>query len=148
MHFLLTFTGLWYILALTEGGDELMNERIKELRKALKLTQQEFADRLNIKRGAIANYEVGRNEPIDAVISLICEKYNVNEEWLRDGTGEMFRAEEENSIIAKATMLLGEKDPLFEAFIDTYSKLTPKNRELLYQFMTDFSQALTDKKKE
>lgn len=125
-----------------------MNERIKELRKALKLTQQEFADRLNIKRGAIANYEVGRNEPIDAVISLICEKYNVNEEWLRDGTGEMFRAEEENSIIAKATMLLGEKDPLFEAFIDTYSKLTPKNRELLYQFMTDFSQALTDKKKE
>lgn len=125
-----------------------MNERIKELRKALKLTQQEFADRLNIKRGAIANYEVGRNEPIDAVISLICKEFNVNEEWLRDGTGDMFRAEEENSIIAKATMLLGEKDPLFEAFIDTYSKLTPKNRELLYQFMTDFSQALTDKKKE
>ena len=125
-----------------------MNERIKELRKALKLTQQEFADRLNIKRGAIANYEVGRNEPIDAVISLICKEFNVNEEWLRDGTGDMFRAEEENSIIAKATMLLGEKDPLFEAFIDTYSKLTPKNREILYQFMADFSQALTDKKKQ
>lgn len=125
-----------------------MNERIKELRKVLKLTQQEFADRLNIKRGAIANYEVGRNEPIDAVISLICKEFNVNEEWLRNGTGEMFRAEEENSIIAKATMLLGEKDPLFEAFIDTYSKLTPKNRELLYQFMTDFSQSLADKKKE
>ena len=125
-----------------------MNERIKELRKALKLTQQEFADRLNIKRGAIANYEVGRNEPIDAVISLICKEFNVNEEWLRNGTGEMFRSEEENSIIAKATMLLGEKDPLFEAFIDTYSRLTPKNRELLYQFMADFSQSLADKKKE
>ena len=139
-----------------------MNERIKELRKALNLTQQEFADRLNIKRGAIANYEVGRNEPIDAVISLICrefnvneewlrdgsgEMFNVNEEWLRDGSGEMFRAEEENSIVARATMLLGEKDPLFEAFIDTYSKLTPRNRELLQQFMSDFSQAY-DKKKE
>lgn len=124
-----------------------MNERIKELRKALNLTQQEFADRLNIKRGAIANYEVGRNEPIDAVISLICREFNVNEEWLRDGSGEMFRAEEENSIVARATMLLGEKDPLFEAFIDTYSKLTPRNRELLQQFMSDFSQAY-DKKKE
>ena len=123
-----------------------MNERIKELRKALNLTQQEFADRLNIKRGAIANYEVGRNEPIDAVISLICREFNVNEEWLRDGSGEMFRAEEENSIIAKATMLLGEKDPLFEAFIDTYSKLTPRNRELLQQFMSDFSQACNKKK--
>lgn len=124
-----------------------MNERIKELRKALNLTQQEFADRLNIKRGAIANYEVGRNEPIDAVISLICREFNVNEEWLRDGSGEMFRAEEENSIVARATMLLGERDPLFEAFIDTYSKLTPRNRELLQQFMSDFSQAY-DKKKE
>ena len=59
----------------------------------------------------------------------------------------MFLEAEENSIIAKATALLGEKDPLFEAFIDTYSKLTPKNRELLFQFMTDFSRAL-DKKKE
>lgn len=124
-----------------------MNERIKELRKTLKLTQQEFADRLNIKRGAIANYEVGRNEPIDAVISLICKEFNVNEEWLRDGTGEMSRVEEENSIVARATTLLGEKDPLFEAFIDTYSKLTPRNRELLQQFMSDFSQAY-DKKKE
>lgn len=124
-----------------------MNERIKELRKALNLTQQEFADRLNIKRGAIANYEVGRNEPIDAVISLICREFNVNEEWLRNGSGEMFQAEEENSIVARATMLLGEKDPLFEAFIDTYSKLTPRNRELLQQFMSDFSQAY-DKKKE
>lgn len=125
-----------------------MNERIKELRKALSLTQQEFAERLSLKRNTIATYEMGKSVPSDRTITDICEKYNVNEEWLRNGTGEMFRAKEENSIIAKATMLLGEKDPLFEAFIDTYSKLTPKNRELLYQFMTDFSQSLADKKKE
>ena len=123
-----------------------MNERIKELRRALNLTQQEFADKLNIKRGAIANYEVGRNEPIDAVISLICREFNVNEEWLRNGTGKMFVESKENSIVAKATMLLGEKDPLFEAFIDTYSKLTPKNREILQQFMSDLSRALDEKK--
>lgn len=125
-----------------------MNERIKELRKALSLTQQEFAERLSLKRNTIATYEMGKSIPSDRTITDICEKYNVNEDWLRDGTGEMFRAEEENSIVAKATMLLGEKDPLFEAFIDTYSRLTPKNRELLYQFMVDFSQLLADKKKE
>lgn len=68
-----------------------MNERIKQIRKALKLTQQEFADRLGIKRGGVANYELGRNKPIDAVISLICREFNVNEEWLRHGTGEMFQ---------------------------------------------------------
>jgi len=68
-----------------------MNERLKELRKELGFkNQQEFADALNIKRGTIANYEIGRNEPIDAVITLICSKFNVNEEWLRTGEGEMF----------------------------------------------------------
>lgn len=124
-----------------------MNERIKEIRKTLNLTQQEFAERLSLKRNTIATYEMGKSVPSDRTITDICEKYNVNEEWLRDGSGEMFRAEEENSIVARATMLLGEKDPLFEAFIDTYSKLTPRNRELLQQFMSDFSQAY-DKKKE
>lgn len=66
-----------------------MHERIKELRKYLGLTQQEFADRLGIKRGAVANYEIGRNAPIDAVISLICREFGVNESWLRTGEGEM-----------------------------------------------------------
>lgn len=64
-----------------------MKERIKEIRKDHNLTQQEFADKLNIKRGTIANYELGRNEPIDAVITLICREFGVNEEWLRYGTG-------------------------------------------------------------
>lgn len=67
-----------------------MEERIKQLRKHLDLTQQEFADRIGIKRNTIANYESGRNEPIDSVISLICREFNVNEPWLRKGEGEMF----------------------------------------------------------
>ena len=67
-----------------------MKDRIKKIRKELDLTQQEFADRIGIKRGGVANYEIGRNIPIDSVISLICREFNVNEQWLRDGTGEMF----------------------------------------------------------
>ena len=67
-----------------------MNERLKKLRKELDMTQQEFAEGIGIKRNTIATYESGRNEPIDAVISLICTKYNVNENWLRTGEGDMF----------------------------------------------------------
>ena len=67
-----------------------MNDRIKEVRTVLGLSQQEFADRIDIKRGAVANYEVGRNEPIDAIISLICREFHVDEHWLRTGEGEMF----------------------------------------------------------
>ena len=67
-----------------------MEERIKKIRRMLDLTQQEFASRIGIKRNTIANYEAGRNEPIDSVISLICREFNVKEKWLRTGEGEMF----------------------------------------------------------
>lgn len=67
-----------------------MNERIKELRKRLDMTQQAFAEKIGIKRNTVAQYEIGRNEPIEAIISSICREFNVNEEWLRTGTGEMF----------------------------------------------------------
>lgn len=73
-----------------------MDERIKELRKALGLTQQEFSDKIGVKRNTIAQYESGRNSPIDAVISLICREFNVNEEWLRTGDGEMFKPKSRN----------------------------------------------------
>lgn len=67
-----------------------MNERIKKLRKHLDLTQQEFADRIGVKRNTIANYEIGRNVPIDSVLSLIVREFHVSEAWLRSGKGEMF----------------------------------------------------------
>ena len=68
-----------------------MHDRIKELRDALNLTQQEFADRIGVKRSTIAKYEGGWNVPLDAVISLICREFNVSERWLRTGEGEMFQ---------------------------------------------------------
>lgn len=125
-----------------------MKDRIRQLRKELGLNQTEFGERIGVKQGSVAGYESGARTPIDAVITSICREFNVSENWLRNGTGEMFLKIKENSIIAKATELLGEKDPLFEAFVDTYSKLTPKNRELLFQFMTDLSRSFSEKKKE
>lgn len=66
-----------------------MGARIKFVRTESKLTQQAFADRAGISRGALANYEVDRNEPLDAVITLICREFGINENWLRYGTGDM-----------------------------------------------------------
>lgn len=116
-----------------------MNERIKELRKELKLTQQEFADALNIKRGAVANYEIGRNEPIDAVVSLICKTFNVNEEWLRSGAGDMFlELPEEDEEAAYVSELLEDSDndlyKLIKEIMHTYHDLTPKSKEVVRDF--------------
>lgn len=67
-----------------------MNKRLRKLRKELHLTQQKFADILGVKQNTIAQYEMGRNEPSDTVIISICREFNVSEEWLRNGTGDMF----------------------------------------------------------
>lgn len=56
------------------------------------LTQQKFADRLGLKRQTIASYEIGNIEPSDSTMLLICREFNVREEWLRNGTGEMFES--------------------------------------------------------
>lgn len=122
-----------------------MNERIRQIRKALDLTQQEFADRIGLKRNSIANYEIGRNVPIDAVIVSICREFNVNETWLRTGEGEMFCKLETNDIVAKATRLLGEKDPMFEAFVETYSSLDPSDRKILMDFGINLVKSLHGK---
>lgn len=83
-----------------------MKDRIRKIRRDLDLTQQEFADRIGVKRGAIANYEIGRNVPTDSVVSLICREFGVNEEWLRDGTGETFvpDASDELEALVKGTI--------------------------------------------
>lgn len=110
-----------------------MNERIKKLRKTLDLTQQEFADRLGIKRNTVATYESGRNEPIDAVISLICREFNVNEEWLRNGTGEMFvELDKEDLLMEWAGRVLGNRSSSFKKnFVKMLMSLTEDEWELL-----------------
>ena len=69
---------------------ETINMRIKRLRVALHLTQDELASRLHIKRSTIANYENGRNVPVDSVKALIYREFSVSPDWLEYGSGEMF----------------------------------------------------------
>ena len=68
-----------------------MNERIKEIRKSLNLSQDEFGRRLGVTRGAITNIELNKTEPKELFLELICKVFDVNEHWLRTGKGEMFK---------------------------------------------------------
>ena len=110
-----------------------MNERLIKLRKYLHITQQEFADRLNVSRSTVATYEVGKSNPSDAAISLICREFNVNEEWLREGIGEMFLPTDRNADIAKLTkQLLNEEDDSFKnRFISMLANLSVEEWEFL-----------------
>lgn len=92
-----------------------MNERLKKLRKELDMTQQEFADRIGVKRNSLANYETGRNTPIDAIVVSICREFNVNENWLRTGEGDMFIEMSRDDEIANFVgQLMAEEDDSFK----------------------------------
>nr|WP_300815220.1 helix-turn-helix transcriptional regulator [uncultured Acetatifactor sp.] len=110
-----------------------MKDRIKKIRRELDLTQQEFADRIGIKRGGVANYEIGRNEPADSVISLICREFNVNEQWLRDGTGEMFIEQTRDEQIASfvGSIQASADDSFKKRFISMLSALDESEWEVL-----------------
>ena len=117
-----------------------MNERIKKLRNSLDLTQQEFANRLNIKRNTLANYEVGRNIPIDAVVSLICREFKVSEQWLRTGEGEMF-VETETTTIDRLCAEYNTSE-LETALLRAYFKINPKIRtQFIQQLFSEISPA-------
>lgn len=79
-----------------------MKERIKKIRKELDLTQQKFADKLGVKRNTIAMYEMGKTTPSDQTVKSISREFSVNEEWLRTGVGEMFKASPSEALDALA----------------------------------------------
>ena len=112
-----------------------MHERIRKLRRILDLTQEKFAERIGIKRNTVATYESGRNEPVDSVVALICREFHVNEEWLRNGTGEMFAQDSEDEMQA-----LTEKYSLSAAdriLIEKFVSLKVDTRNAILEFMAD-----------
>ena len=70
-----------------------MNERVTQVRKELKLNQEDFAKKLNLSRNFINQVECGKKNMSDRTILEICREFHVNEQWLRTGEGEMFDEE-------------------------------------------------------
>lgn len=117
-------------------------ERIKKLRKTLDLTQQKFGERLGIKGNTVAQYELGRSNPVDSVFSLICREFNVNEEWLRNGEGEMF-----NPAPSDVLDQLADKYKLSNAayiVVEKFVNLRPEKRKELIDFFMEISKAIME----
>lgn len=110
-----------------------MNERIRELRKALNLNQTDFGERIGTKQSTIAGYENGSRQPIDAVITAICREFDVNEEWLRTGSGPMFREIDTEARFAEwaGRVLSGTDESFQKRFVTMMMSLTDDQWKLL-----------------
>jgi transcriptional regulator with XRE-family HTH domain len=71
--------------------DGAINKRIGEARKALGMRQEEFAEIIKVSRSYIGALETSQREINDRIIGLVCMNCGVNEKWLRNGTGKMFK---------------------------------------------------------
>ena len=126
-----------------------MNERMKKLRKALDITQQEFADKIGIKRNSYANYETGRNVPIDAIIVSICREFNVNETWLRTGEGDMFvEIPEEDMFSRAAASCIKDNDKTAMEGLILWRSLPPDARRIVEDYIIQFAELIKAQRKE
>jgi phage repressor protein C with HTH and peptisase S24 domain len=66
-----------------------VGHRIKQLRQALDLTQEEFALRLDLTRGAIGNWELSKGIKTEN-LRLIADVFECSMDWLATGRGAMF----------------------------------------------------------
>lgn len=101
-----------------------MNTRIKEVRKYLNLTQEQFAKEIGLKQSSYSDMENGNYQITERTIITICLKFNVNEDWLKTGKGEMF-----NNI-----------DKKFNEFFEIYNNLNP----VLQEFLLKSAKSLLD----
>lgn len=110
-----------------------MHERIKELRKYLNLTQDEFGDRLGVVKSSISNIEKGRHGITDQMIKLMVKEFGVNEDWLRTGDGEMFPKFDRADAIAKlADDIMTEVSDSFKSrLVTALAQMTDEQWKLL-----------------
>lgn len=117
-----------------------LGERIKKARKALDLTQQKFADQIGTTQNALTGYETGRRNPSSSVINNICKTFDVNEEWLRTGKGEMFNAKSSAAMEALARERgLTHSDLIL---IEKFLSMKQESRLAVAEYMLEVAAAL------
>lgn len=118
----------------------MMLPRLKQIRKYLKLSQKNFAKEIGMSQSGYGQIEIGDRPISDRLIKSICMAFNVNENWLRTGEGEMF-IKVEDSIFKQLSEKynLNEKDL---SFIKHYLNMNPQNRQYLLNMILNMADAI------
>ncbi len=117
---ILRLTFLSFIDNIAFGGKK-MNDRIRELRKTLELSQKEFAQKIGLKQNAISYMEKSGATVTEQNVKAICSQFSVNESWLRTGSGKMFLENEKKQ----------------REFFDIFDQLSPALQDYLIRTARD-----------
>ena len=113
-----------------------MNTRIKELRKELQMTQKDFAAKIKVSPNSIARYELGDRKPSDAIINSICREFNINEDWLRTGSGEMYTSiNPDERYASNVGKLQRTDDEIIINWVNAIAETSPEVLKQVEEFM-------------
>ena len=118
-----------------------IGERIRLIRKETGLNQTDFGEKVGLRQSSLGQIESGVRNATDRTIILICEKYGVREEWLRNGTGEMF-LESDSTIVSQLSSEYG-LDAFEKVLIEGFLKMKPEERAVVKTYVRNLIDTLT-----
>ena len=125
-------------------------ERVRLLRKELSLTQSDFGKRVGVGKTAISKIEKNENSLTDRMFNSICREFNVNEDWLRSGEGDMFLPFK-NEVSETLAQLLEVSNPFYDLILDmmvSFNELDDKGKQVICDYTTLLAERMAKRKKE
>ena len=121
--------------------DMTIGARIKYLRKnELCLTMEKFGEKLGVKKNTVSQWESDTNKLPDQMFKSICREFNVNEEWLRNGTGDILIIPEDETASLVEDLLTDKDNLTYRAILSlvkTYQQLSPESKKIVDKFIHD-----------
>lgn len=130
-------------------------QRVRELRSSLNLTLEKFGEKLGVGKTAISKIEHQERNLTEQMSLSICREFNVNEQWLRTGEGEMFRerspSEEIGYYVEDLLEYDGHGNPFYDMIVGmmkTYVELDEKSQAVIRSYFQSVSDGIHKKEKE
>ncbi|MDE6260383.1 MAG: helix-turn-helix transcriptional regulator [Oscillospiraceae bacterium] len=118
-----------------------LGERVRKIRRHMDLTQNDFGKRIGIKSNSVSLIESGGRNASDQVVLAICREFDINEEWLRTGLGEMFEPKADNALdaLVRERGINHNEQILIEKFLN----LKPESRQAVMDYLLDVAAAIS-----
>lgn len=130
-------------------------ERVKQIRKNKGMTLEKFGERVGVTKQTVSRIENGVNALTEQMLLSVCREFDVNEQWLRTGEGEMFKerspSEEIGYYVEDLLEYDGHGNPFYDMIIEmmkTYVELDEKSQAVIRDYFQSVSDGIHKKEKE
>lgn len=120
-----------------------VGQRIFKIIEDKRISKTEFAKTVGTTPSYLYRVKDGKRSPSKKLLHRICDAYNINFEWLNDGTGEVERDTTE-SVMKAVSLEFNDMDEVDKILLQTYLDLPPIERHIIKQFLMKFSENLNE----